>query len=585
MGFVRSRKGPWWYLAIGVGVFELAACASGTIEESPGPWGSTPAERSPNGVGNPGTGGSTGNPGTGKGPGTSPAGCQGTACSKESAVVSSAFPRLSHRQWAASVRDLLAMDALPDVSAFSADAPTETSFDNNGGALVVSAGLATDYEAAVEKLSGELVANASRLAKVMPANAPADATALGDAFVKGFGERAFRRPLTANEVTSYAALWKRGTEFFPGMDAKKAGVQLVVQAMLLSPSFEYRVEIGKGKLADGSLDLTDYEIAARLSYMLWDSTPDAALLTAAKQGELHDPAKIAAQAKRMLADARATAKVEEFHRQLLELARYDGVHPTGLPEGIGAAMRQETERFVRDVVIDHDGNLDTLLTASYTFVNKDLAALYGVSGSFGSEFTRVDLNPKQRAGLLTQAGFLAYRAGDTAPILRGVFVNEKFLCAQLPPPPVFTPPKLTGTTRRERVNSVTGEGTCGAGCHATLINPAGYPLEYFDDAGRYRTQDNGKPVDGTASYPFRDGMQDYDGPIEWSRAMTDSVEAHECYVRHWIEFGLGRPAADGDDALITRVATASRDSGISVKEMLIQMVQSPSFRSRGQGKP
>jgi hypothetical protein len=492
---------------------------------------------------------------------------------------------LSHRQWAASVRDLLALDALPDVSSFTADAPTGTSFDNNGGELVVSAGLATGYEAAVEKLTADLVANPTRLAKVLPANAPANLDALGSSFVTTFGERAFRRPLTSDETTSYTALWKRGPELFPGADPKLAGVQIVVQAILLSPMFEYRIEIGKNKLANGALDLTDYEIAARLSFMLWDSTPDAALLMAAKQAELHDPAKLAAQAKRLLADPRAATKVEEFHRQLLELRRYDSVHPKGLPDGIGVAMRQETERFVHDVLLDHDGNLETLLTASYSFVNKDLAALYGITGSFGTELTRADLDPRQRAGLLTQSGFLAYRSGDTAPILRGVFVNEKFLCAPLPPPPVFEPPKLTGTTRRERVNSVTGEGTCGAGCHARLINPAGYPLEYFDDSGKYRTQDNGKSVDGAATYTFRDGAKDYDGPIEWSQVVTDSAEAHECYVRHWLEFGFGRPVAEGDAPLVARVGAASRDQGISVKDMLIQLVQSPNFRSRAPEQP
>jgi hypothetical protein len=538
----------------------------------------------PNGAGGTGSPGTSGNSGSGKPSGSSgtPADpdCEGAACGTESAVASSAFPRLSHRQWAASVRDLLYLDATPDVTSFTSDAPTSTSFDNNGGELSVGTGLATDYETAAEKHAADLVANAARVAKVMPANAPADLDTLGKSFVTTFGERAFRRPLTTAESDSYVALWKQGSTLFPGADAKLAGVQIIVQAMLVSPNFEYRIELGKGKLADGSIDLTDYEIATRLSYMLWDSTPDAALLTAAKAGELHDPAKLATHAKRLLADARAATKVEEFHRQLLELRRYDGLHPAGLPDSIGAAMRTETEKFVHDVIIDQNGSLEALLTASYSFVNKDLAALYGVTGTFGTDFTRAELDPKQRAGLLTQSGFLAYRAGDTAPILRGVFVNEKFLCAELPPPPVFTPPKLTGDTRRERVNSVTGAGTCGAGCHATLINPAGYPLEYFDDSGKWRTQDNGHPIDGTATYPFRAGDQSYDGPIEWSQAVRDSAEAHECYVRHWLEFGLGRPVADGDAPLIARVATASRDSGISVKDMLIQLVQSPNFRSR-----
>lgn len=564
-------------------VVGCGACTSGTIEEPVitefGNGGSGTSTDTPGIPGSPGVNGN-GEPG-------SPAagGCKGAPCERESAVASSAFPRLSHRQWAASVRDLLALDPLPVIASFTNDAPTGTSFDNNGGALVVSAGLATDYETAAEKQAADLVANPTRLAKVVPANLPSDLDGYAQGFVSGFGERVFRRPLTAAERTSFVTLFKRGGELIAGVDPKLAGVQLTVQALLQSPAFLYRIELGRGKLTGGAIDLTDYEIATRLSYMLWDSTPDASLLAAAKTGELHDAAKLATQARRLLDDSRAAAKIEEFHRQLLELDRYDSVRPAGQPEGIGVAMRQETERFVHDVLIENEGSFSDLMTANHSFVNRDLAAVYGLSGTFSATFQRVDLNPAERAGLLTRAGFLAYRAGDTAPILRGVFVNEKILCAELPPPPVFEPPKLSGTTRRERVNSITGEGTCGTTCHARLINPAGYPLEYFDDAGKYRREDSGKPVDGTAAYTFRDGEKRYDGPIEWSEVVSNSAEAHECYVRHWLEFGYGRPERQGDEPLVARVAEASREEGISVKDILVQLVQSTNFRTRLPEKP
>jgi hypothetical protein len=167
-----------------------------------------------------------------------------------------------------------------------------------------------------------------------------------------------------------------------------------------------------------------------------------------------------------------------------------------------------------------------------------------------------------------------------------VFVNQKFLCAELPPPPVFTPPKQTGTTRRERIESITGKGTCGEGCHASLINPAGYPLENFDDQGRYRTQDNGQPVDAAASYTFADGASaTYNGPIEWGRALAMSRQAHACYVRHWLEFGFGRNYAAGDKPLVERVADASLNDQASVKELLVALVESPSFRSLILEKP
>jgi hypothetical protein len=587
MGRRRFRQPAGWLM-----LWALAAngCSTGSIEnpfmDPRGQGDSSGAGPRPGLGGSSGAGGNSGRAG-GSGPqaGTAAAGCSGAACEGESPVASSAFPRLSHRQWAASTRDLLFLDSAPDISGFTNDAPSSTSFDNNGDTLVVSPDLAGDYEVIVEKLASELVASPARLAKVGPASWPTDPDGEARSFVTTFGERAFRRPLTAAEVTTYVALFKRGSELVPGVATRPAGVQLTVQAMLLAPAFLYRIELGQGKAANGAIDLTDHEIATRLSYMLWDSIPDAPLLAAAAKRELHDPAKLATHAQRMLADPRAGEKLEEFHRQLLEVRNYDTLHPAGLPADIGRAMREETERFVRDVVVERDGGLSELLTATYTFLNDDLAALYGMSGSFGDELTRVELDPEQRAGLLTQPGFLTYRSGDTAPILRGVFVNHKFLCAELPPPPVFEPPKLMGDTRRKRIDSVTGAGTCGASCHQTMINPAGFPLEYFDDAGRFRTKDNGQAIDGSASYRFRDGVQAFDGPVEWAQTIDRSAEAHECYVRHWLEFGFGRREGDGDAALIARVAQASRASGLSAKEILVSLVQSPTFRTRATEQP
>jgi len=156
---------------------------------------------------------------------------------------------------------------------------------------------------------------------------------------------------------------RQGRRALPERDAFSAGVQLSVQAMLQSPSFIYRSEAPAQPAAIGEVvELDDYAIAARLSFMLWDSMPDATLFEQAKAGKLHDPAVLAEQAKRMLADPHAEQKLLEFHRQLLELRRYDTLHPASLPEGIGAAMREETERFIKDVVVANDGNLKTLLT-------------------------------------------------------------------------------------------------------------------------------------------------------------------------------------------------------------------------------
>ncbi|HUR58401.1 MAG TPA: DUF1592 domain-containing protein, partial [Opitutaceae bacterium] len=528
-----------------------------------------------------GTGGSvlTGkaNPGLNAGAG---AGCTGASCGRESAVASSALPRLSHRQWALTVKDLLMLDTVPAVTTFTNDPPSATGFDNEGGKLDVGQGLQSDYQSSAEALAAQVASDAAKLAKIVPAGLATGADAQAKGFVEGFGQRAFRRPLTAAESDRFVALFKQGPQLLPGREALSAGAELTIQAMLQSPQFLYRDEGGRPADASGVQTLNDYQIATRLSYMLWDSMPDATLFAAAKAGQLQDATKLENEARRLLQDRRAADKLDEFHRQLLELPRYDTLQPMGLPVGIGAALRQETERFVHDAVVEHDGGLKTLLTANYSFVNAAVASVYGLQGSFGNGFVRADLPATQRAGLLTQPGFLISRAGDTAPILRGVFINQKLLCADLPPPPVFTPPKLVGETRRERINSITGLGTCGESCHARLINPAGFPLEFFDNAGRYRAQDNGRPVDGSASYPFSDGDASYNGPVEWSRALVQSQQTHECYVRHWLEFGFGRGRAAGDAPLIQRVGDASRTRELSAKALLIELVKSPSFVSR-----
>jgi hypothetical protein len=254
-------------------------------------------------------------------------------------------------------------------------------------------------------LAAQVAADAEKLAKLTPDKLPDDAHERAKAFVASLGERAFRRPLSADERDAYVALFEQGSALFAGREAFSAGAELTITALLQAPAFIYRIEQGDAPGEDGSAALSDLEIAARLSFMLWDTLPDAELTAQAEAGHVHTPEQIAQQAKRMLAAPLATEKLLEFHRQLLELRRYDSIHPTGLPADIGATLRAETEHFVRGALVDQPGTFADLFSANFSFVNDTLAPLYGLSGEFGSEFKRVELNPKERAGVLHAAGF------------------------------------------------------------------------------------------------------------------------------------------------------------------------------------
>ncbi|MEM1414216.1 MAG: DUF1592 domain-containing protein [Myxococcota bacterium] len=359
-----------------------------------------------------------------------------------------------------------------------------------------------------------------------------------------------------------------------------AGMAIVAETMLQSPHFLYRIE--HGALEGGVIALDDHQLASRLSYLLWDTMPDAELFRAADAGELRSTNALAAQARRMLDDPRAEEKLLDFHRQLLDLHIYDDIRLDGFPATIGVTMREEAERFLSEVLFVERGGLNEVLTASYSFVDADLAALYGLSGSYGDALERAELDPTQRAGIFTQPGFMASHDGDAAPIHRGILINLKMLCTELPAPPVFDPLELVGDTRREQLDSITGEGTCGATCHAQFINPVGFAFETFDDAGRWRTEDNGFPVDATAQMVFQDGSRHrWDGPVELAAAMAGSQRVHECYVGNWIEYAFGRPLQIGDEGLRQGLARESRE-GLGVKEIIVRLVTSELFTQRRQ---
>jgi hypothetical protein len=373
-----------------------------------------------------------------------------------------------------------------------------------------------------------------------------------------------------------------------GGDSTAAGTELVLRSILQSPFFLYRIEHST-TVKNGVIPLDGYEVATRLSYMLWNTMPDEDLMAAAAAGELTTATGVAKAAARMLQDPRGEQGIASFHRQLFRVAGYVNiaknakVFPQFSPT-MSTAMAAEHDAFVRETVISNKGGLLELLTAPYTFANKETAPVYGLTGSFTSDMKRVELDPQRRAGILTQLGFLAVNATAAAsdPIHRGVFTNLNILCATLPPPPGNVPalPADDGVmTTREQVNKHTGPGTCGAGCHGTFINPIGFAFEHYDALGGWRDSDHGKPIDAAAKYDFDDGTISYNGARELMDTIVKRDDVHACYARKWANFALGR-AITGDDAGLLAALGAKSKAGGGVRELLVKLSQSKTFLAR-----
>ncbi|KYF70586.1 DUF1592 domain-containing protein [Sorangium cellulosum] len=467
-------------------------------------------------------------------------------------------------------------------------------FNNQAAALVVSPLLAEQYMAAAEGI-------AERAAGKLLGEAPACREAAGGAacreeiaaLVASLGKRAFRRPLAEDEIDDFVALFQRGIALGDAPDDAPTGLALVVQAMLQSPHFLYRVELGMPDPVEGDVvQLTSYEVASRLSYLLWGTMPDDALFTAAERGALGTAAEIEAQARRMLEDPRAREAVKNFHRQWLGLAKIDevaagGKDPELYPEyrdELLSLFQAETEAFLDHAIFEEDASVTTLFTAPYSMMNRELAEFYGVEGGpRGDAFERVALDPSQRAGFVTHAGLLSLYAkpNRSSPVHRGRFVRQSLLC-QIPPPPpdvVPEPPMVDPTkTTREQFSQHVSDPGCRS-CHA-LLDPIGFGFEHYDALGRWRDAENGIPVDASGELTQTDVDGPFDGAVELAHRLAESEQVRACVVKQWFRFGQGR-AEQGEDACSLSQATqAFEASGYNIKALLVALTQTDAFRYR-----
>jgi hypothetical protein len=497
--------------------------------------------------------------------------------------------RLTNSQYNNTVRDLLGDRSLP-----ANQFPPEdfvNGFKNQYVAQSLSPLLEDAYSSAAEKLARNAFRhNAPPLVSCQPS------AACRTEFIRNFGLKAFRRPLAPAEQARYEALFEKQGDF-------SSGAQLVVEAMLQSPNFLFRLE------DTANPKWRPYAAASRLSYALWDSMPDDELLAAAGRGDLDTPQGIEKSTRRMLDNPKAHQALDEFASQWL---RFDRVltatkerraFPQFTPD-TAIAMTQEARRFVADLVWN-GRDFTQLYTAAYGFPNGDLARIYGVEPP-ANDFDRVAFPANSdRAGILGQALFLALTAkpDETSPTARGLFVREQFLCQHVadPPPGVNTnlPPVTAATpmTNRDRMAMHATNKSC-AGCH-TLIDPIGNGFEKFDAIGQYREKLKltfGQSFgEAKAKAPVSTVELDLDTkgqvagipnsafstPKELGAVLAASPQCQECIVKQYFRYVAGRSETPADRPVIRAVFEDFRKSGFQFQEMIISMMRAREFPGGG----
>jgi hypothetical protein len=529
----------------------------------------------------------TGDDGTGPGGGATTPGGQtpeqvlaSAACAKP-APGAAPLRRLSNAEYRNTVQDLL-VDVSgigPAVAIASQDFVEEAEslgFRNNVDFLGVSPLIAQGYMDSAESLA-KLVARTPKVVDCATATA-----ACAKQFVESFGKRAFRRPLLPDEVARYTALFDKAAA--KGFDFE-TGIEWIVFSMLQSTQFLYRVELGAVKGSDHAP--SQYEVANRLSYLIWQSMPDEALFEAAAKGELADKKQIEAQARRLLKDPKASRLLEYFDQwldtdRLSALDRDANVYPN-MPANLPELLQNETHAFVSYLLQSPTGSLSELLSAPYTFVNGDLAKHYGVTGPTGAAYERVMM--PGRSGILTQGMLLSHdKPTRTSIVRRGLKVRLDLLCDRVPAPPNNVQLNLEalgdGLTQRERLEKHRTEPSC-AGCH-TLMDPLGVVFEGFDAVGRARTEDEGgKAVDTSSAIA---ATRDLDGPVAdaaaLGQALADSQQVRDCYVMQSFRFFYGRDYATADQCSMAELLIAFRDSKQSISELIVALTQTDQFLYR-----
>lgn len=487
--------------------------------------------------------------------------------------------RLSRLEFNNTVRDLLGVTSNP-ADQFPPDAGGGGGFDNNASTLFIPPVL-------MEKLlvvSAEIVASAKieRIFKIRPSAEKVDVVAAREN-LEWLGARAFRRPLEKEEIGKFLGLYEAQRKAGRSWED---GVREAVRALLVSPSFLFRAE--RDLPGTTAQRVSDWELAARLSYFLWSSMPDDGLLALAQMGKLSEPSVLEREVRRMLGDAKARDFAGNFVSQWLRTKELEHVHPSAdkfpaFTPAVRAAMAAEPLEFFH-AMIRENRPLSDCLDCDYTFVDEELAKFYGLPMPAGSGFQRVKLEDRNRGGVLTMAGVLTLTSYPrrTSPVLRGKWLMEEILGS--PPPPA--PPMIkslptsdrprNGLSFRQQLEQHRNRSECAA-CHKTM-DQLGFGLENFNPIGQWRTVINDLPVDNTGELP---SGQKFAGALELKALLAQRKdEFTRNLTERMLSYALGRGIEQTDWLTIRLISKAVAHGGYKSQDLILGIVRSPQFTHR-----
>jgi hypothetical protein len=399
------------------------------------------------------------------------------------------------------------------------------------------------------------------------------------------GRRAYRRPVTESDLATPMALYRAAR----AEGTFDTGIEMGLAALLVNPQFLFRIEVDPKTAVPGSAyRISDLELASRLSFFLWSSIPDDELLALAERDELSKPGVIEAQVRRMLSDPRSRSLVTNFAEQWLHLRNLDSITPDlrlfpDFDDNLRQVFRKETELLFEEIVRT-DRSVLGLLRSDHTYVNERLAKHYGIPHVYGSRFRRVDLGPDSvRGGILRHGSVLMVTsyATRTSPVIRGKWILENLIGTPPPPPPANVPALTDNTVSstlsvRERLAEHRKNVAC-AGCHS-LMDPVGFSLEGFDAVGRWRTAEEGRPIDATGGLP--DGSR-FDGVAGLERALLKRPELFVgTLTEKLLTFALGRNVEPFDAPAVRAVVARARAEDYRFSSLIIGIATCTPFQMR-----